>query len=253
MASTKQAAPQGAATSSNEPPPAVTASGADTPEAAATLDDDGEGSDAFNPAINPSVGGIEDLAPSPPQMAEVTDTTAVRGVREHEVDGKVYRFTPGRPTTMPLSAARRLVSIPSFIVRGMRGEIYEPARTEVVAGSSGLALRNDQVIATLDELMMPALRERAARWSDHALYDARAPRDEVILFIMDRLAEAPPPPKEARTGMRSAAEELFAADGSPRGDGFAGPVTATALAAALERERASRAEMAGRGVRGYVG
>ena len=221
-----------AAAQDNGPPPAVTAH--DDLDVVMDGDDEGDGIANIQPppAIEYDPG---------PLMLDVTDQTAEGGTRAHEIGGKTYRFTGLAPVKMPAAHALLLVGIPTFDVRGPDGRKYERAKTEVAAGSSELRLRNDQVIATLDELMVPALRQRAEQWADHPAYDARASREAIIIFIMERLAEGPSGPKAALPSGRRARDELYNEDGTPRlsSDGIAGPVSVTELQAALARQAES--------------
>lgn len=177
--------------------------------------------------------------PEVPRWAYVTDTTAVRRAREHDIDGRKYRFQPGAETKMPIEDGLRLVNIDSFIVRDEHGNIYRPAQTEVAPGASELNLRNDQVIASLHELQIGALRDRAARWDEHPDYDARAPREALIAFMMERLAEGAPRPRGPRPTSRRAAADPWDFTGNP--DGLAGPVSQADIAAALAAQRESSA------------
>lgn len=232
MAAPRQAAPA--------PDPEQAATPAPTPPATAPA---GEAPAAAQPP-DAAPSAFEQAAPAipdrPSQLA-VTDATATQRVREHEIGGKTYRFTPGQATAMPFDHAMQLVNIPSFTVVGPNGEIYQPARTSLVPGTEDLRLRNDQVVATLYELMIGALRDRAVRWSSHPDYDARMGREELIQFLMERLGEDPPEAERPRKPGRSARQELYDDEGMPRGDGEVGAVTQHDIQQALAREAAARA------------
>lgn len=208
------------------------------------------------PALNAPFAEIQPTEPDRPRRLAVTDATAINGVREHEVNKKTYRFMPGQATAMPFDDAMLLVNIPSFTIIGPNGETYKPAQTEVTPGSRDLRLRNDQIIGTLYELMIGALRDRAMRWKDHPEYDTRLGREELIQFIMERQGEMSEPAKVERKPGRSARAELdddYDEQGFPIGDGSAGQVSQAEIQRALAREAEATAgarSLTGFGFRG---
>lgn len=226
-----------------EPPP-QTSQDASPPQ----RDDDDDGLAAVYPP-----GATEPAEPMPdaaPRWALVIDTTAQRRPREHKVGNAKYRFQPGVETRMPIEDGLRLVNIETFSVRDEFGNIYRPAKTEIVPGSAELELRNDQVIATLYELQIGALRDRAKHWEEHDDYDPRMPRDDLIRFMMDRLSEGPPRARGPRSTNRRASADPWDFTGNP--DGQAGPVSQAEIAAAL-RAQSETAALTARISGGYGG
>lgn len=123
-------------------------------------------------------------------FAFVWDTNATRGERAHDFGGLEVVFKDHRsPVEVPMENARLVAHIPSFRVIGASGEQYLPAGKP--EPSVGPAMRNDQVVATLDELTLQALKARAKAWEGHNDYDAVADKAGQIRFIMARLAEKP--------------------------------------------------------------
>lgn len=231
--------------------------GADTPIAAAaqsvselaTSSDAGFGSEASSDAL-PEV--------EPPRYALVWDGTAKRLAREHEIAGNTFVFQPNQPTRMLLDDALTIVHIPSFTVRdAIDGSIYQPARQAIEKGAEALHMRNDQVIATLDELTIVALNKRAMTWSDHPEFPSGMSRQLLKVFIMERLAEPAPPPKKARDGGRfvhidaqgrmtqmTPGDDDDEPDFDPRSDGEALTVDDVMVREAVQRSRVTDAQLA---------
>ncbi len=174
----------------------------------------------------------------PPEgMAYVYDATATRGPRTHEIAGRNYTFAdPDTPETIPLEDARTVAHIASFKIVGSAGERYLPAAAPKAA--AGPRLRNDQVIATLDELQFPALRSRAKAWESHAEYDVNATRNDVIRFIMERQAEAKPAQDGGVATPAGEADDGEFEAPTPDNDGEVGDVTPAMLATAPRRTAA---------------
>lgn len=178
--------------------------------------------------------GVSDL-----RIARVWDATAVRGPRVHEIGGRNWTFIPGEPTEIPLAIARLVAHIPEFRVEGPEGEVYTaappPADTKA---ASGPALRNDQVVADLDELTIQALRERAQRWGDHAGFDPGLSKGALVKFIMERQAEAAARTPEPAAG-GPAADDGDEIDFDPDSDGEAGGLSMAEISAKLAQQRAA--------------
>lgn len=165
-----------------------------------------------------------------PRMAQVWDATATRGPRTHEFGGKKWTFNPDEPTDVPLDIARLVAHIPEFRVIGPDGEVYRQAPQEDTPKALP-ALRNDQVVASLEELTIQALRARASAWSGHEGYAAVKDRPGLIRFIMGRQGEA----SVASEGEAGEEAEI---EFDPEDDGEAGGLSMAAVTAILARQRA---------------
>lgn len=203
-----------------------------------------------------------------PEMAAVYDATAKHPdkPRSHTIAGVERLFYANKPTMIPLAEALKVVHIDSFKIVGKNGETYQPAK-QVARGEEALKLRNDQVIATLSELSTVALTKRAMRWDEHPDFPREMRRPALERFIMDRMAQPPEPTKPKRTGERfvhidengQVHQRMVTADDDGddidsdaplRGDGMAMPVNPTLVQEALDRRRASTAELSGYAARG---
>lgn len=124
--------------------------------------------------------------------ARVWDATATRGPRTHQIGESEVTFADHRTgVDVPIADARTVAAIPSFKVIGPSGERYLPVGQQPAEVLDKPRLRNDQVVASLDELALPALRTRAKAWATHADYAEAAGKADLVRFIMARLAEAP--------------------------------------------------------------
>jgi hypothetical protein len=149
------------------------------------------------------------------RMARVWDATATKGPREHIFGGRKWRFLPDEPTEIPVEIARLVAHIAEFTVIGPDGEQYKAVPAEPTTGKPGL--RNDQVVASLDELTLQALKARAQEWADHPEHNPTAGKPEVIKFLMARLSDVKP----AAVPERAAAEDVDV-DFDPESDGVVG-------------------------------
>lgn len=180
--------------------------------------------------------GVSDL-----RIARVWDATAVRGARTHEIGGRNWTFIPGEPTEIPLAIARLVAHIEAFRVEGPEGEVYTATPAPAAAKAVGApALRNDQVIADLDELTIQALRERAQKWGDHPGFDPGLSKGALVRFIMERQAEAAARPPEAAAG-DPAGDDGDELEFDPESDGEAGGLTMAEISAKLAQQRAEAA------------
>lgn len=169
----------------------------------------------------PALPGLPDdvVDPSPTPMdpeaveCQVWDETAQaeKPPRRHtfgnpEVGFKDYTFVHGEPTRVKLAHARTVVKIPEFKILMPTGERLLPMRSPSDKGAETMTLRNDQVIASFDELSDNAIYLRAARHQRHRKYDPQANRQEAIRFLMDRAADEPPAPPERQRKARAPRE-----------------------------------------------
>lgn len=181
----------------------------------------------------------EAMSVSDLRVARVWDATAVRGPRVHEFGGRAWTFIPGEPTEIPLAIARLVAHIPEFRVEGPEGEVYTATATPAAAKAAGApALRNDQVIADLDELTIQALRERAQKWGGHPGFDPGLAKAGLVKFIMERQAEAVATLQAAGGAAAEDDDEIeFDADS----DGEAGGLTMAEISAKLAQQRSEAA------------
>jgi hypothetical protein len=106
----------------------------------------------------------EGVAAPGPEMARVRDTLVRPGgaARIHDIGGRVYSFGYGEHVEIPLDVARTIAHIPEFEVLHPNGARVVADTTQAIAdGPTTVALRSDQVIASIDELSPEALRRRA--------------------------------------------------------------------------------------------
>lgn len=183
----------------------------------------------------------EAMSVSDLRVARVWDATAVRGPRVHEFGGRAWTFIPGEPTEIPLAIARLVAHIPEFRVEGPEGEVYTATPAPAEAKASGAPrLRNDQVVADLDELTIQALRERAQKWGDHPGFDPGLAKAGLVKFIMERQAEAAALAPASMAG-GAAADDGDEIEFDPESDGEAGGLTMAEISAKLAQQRAEAA------------
>jgi len=184
----------------------------------------------------------ETMSVSDLRVARVWDATAVRGSRVHEIGGRNWTFIPGEPTEIPLPIARLVAHIEAFRVEGPEGEVYTATPAPAAAKAAGVAaLRNDQVIAALDELTIQALRERAQKWGDHPGFDPGLSKGALARFIMERQAEAAARPTAAAAGSPAADDGGDEIEFDADSDGEAGGLTMAEISAKLAQQRAEAA------------
>lgn len=183
----------------------------------------------------------EAMSVSDLRVARVWDATAVRGPRVHEIGGRNWTFIPGEPTEIPLAIARLVAHIPEFRVEGPEGEVYTATATPAAAKAAGApALRNDQVIADLDELTIQALRERAQKWGGHPDFDPGLAKAGLVKFIMERQAEAVAT-RPAAAGGAAAEDDGDEIEFDADSDGEAGGLTMAEISAKLAQQRSEAA------------
>ncbi len=181
--------------------------------------------------------GVSDL-----RIARVWDATAVRGSRVHEIGGRNWTFIPGNPTEIPLAIARLVAHIDGFRVEGPEGEVYTATPAPAEARAAGApALRNDQVIADLDELTIQALRERAQKWGNHPGFDPGLSKGALVKFIMERQAEAAVRAPASAAGSSPADDDGDEIEFDRDSDGEAGGLTMAEISAKLAQQRAAEA------------
>lgn len=131
-------------------------------------------------------------------MFKVTDTCIQPGganrVHEMIVDGRRQSFTfeAGKPLEMAEMTARKFVPIvEGFEVLDEQGKRVLPTIPVTHGyGDKAAVLEEDQCIARLSELSLPALLERAWVLIGGEAYTAKSKREDVISFIQrTRLAQ----------------------------------------------------------------
>ncbi|MGE0723268.1 MAG: hypothetical protein AB7O45_02775 [Alphaproteobacteria bacterium] len=128
-------------------------------------------------------------SPPGPEMARVRDTLVKSGeTRSHDLGGVLYTFKHNEHLDMPLALARSIAHIPEFeVLHPNGGRIIVDKSKPMRAAASVVAIRSDQVLASLDELTDAAVRVRAqAVGYRGSLDDVPAMRR----VLMDAAAEA---------------------------------------------------------------